>query len=174
MEFLKVFVSELKIIPFLVIYFLYACQQNYRDDSEASFRGDIRFDSLFYSFIVDKSGRAYSIKGRSSFYEDTFVIFNSDTSEFYNVDSVEVLFERIRNLDAKNYARRYYSGIPRAEFYFSGNKIYDGFKWESDFWEIVGLIMEDLPSGYNPFRVEDRPFESIKFSKLSPARARMR
>jgi hypothetical protein len=121
-------------------------------------RIDVRFGSRFYTVFIPETGKAFGIKGESSDYMAPFKINNSDTSKSLRLDSVQQFFHRLNSLLTSPMVIDHNSDAPRVEIYYDQKKIYDGHKWDEDFWDLVRPIAGQIPKEFNPFLVEPSPF----------------
>jgi hypothetical protein len=145
-------------IPFFFFPF-YSCTEKNADKESYNVRADVRFGTKFYSIFLNEQGKAYAIKGVGSDYTDTFNVKSSDTSRVFKLDSTKIF---LMNLD-KIKSHPIIEGVsqpdaPRVEIYFDQQKIYDVYKWDGTFWGLFRPIMEQIPKGYNPFRISENPF----------------
>jgi len=149
------------IFPFFLAFI--SCKAKVHDAELYNVRTDIRLGNKFYSIYVNEEGSAYVVKGAGSYYTDTLKIKSSDTSEVFKLDSISLFFETLNKIKANPIFRaNRTSTAPRAEMYYDHQKIYDAYAWDETFWDLFRPIMEQIPKGFNPFRVNDKPFENYR------------
>jgi len=146
-------------ILLLSIFHFWACVGHANKMHEYKTRVDFRFGNRFYSFCSKESGDSYVIKGKSSEYNDSFVIFSADTSRIFRIDPSKVYFGKLTVLSKKPLVVDHHSDAPRVEIYYDGKKIYDSHRWDEEFWDIFRPVMSQLPKGFNPFLIDENPFE---------------
>jgi hypothetical protein len=137
-----------------------SCKEKAKEKKQYSVRCDIKLGTLLYSIFLNEEGAAYVVKRESSSYTDTLNIKSSDTSNVFKFDSVKLFFATLNKIKASPIFKASRTGTaPRAEVYFSNKKIYDSYAWDETYWDLFKPIMEQIPKGFNPFRVNDDPFE---------------
>ena len=147
------------IVSYFFFSFLIGCKGIYKNVNSYNARADIRFGSKFYSILLNEIGEGYVIKGNSSYYTESFNIESSDTSSFFKIDSAKSFFKELNKIKDAPVISDKRIGSPRVEIYYDDKKIYDACKWDESFWDIFRPIMEQLPKNYNPFLIDEKPFE---------------
>jgi hypothetical protein len=137
---------------------LISCVIHAPDEKVYEARNDIRFGKRFFSILVRENGTAYVIKGIGSNYMDSLQIESADTSQIFKLDSSAVYFDRLKKLQSNPVFKSNLSGGARAEIYYHQQKICDSYHWGESFWDLFRPIMEQLPKGFSPFRVSEKPF----------------
>lgn len=145
---------------YILLFFslFYSCKEKTGNKELYNVRTDIRFGTKFYSIFINEQGQAYVIKGVDSYYRDTLKIESSDTSKIFKLDSAKVFFDSLNKIKVHPIVGAFYDDAPRVEIYYDHQKIYDAYSWDETFWVLFRPIMEQIPKGYNPFRVSDYPF----------------
>lgn len=145
---------------FLIYFVLYcfSCISPSKNEQINEARVDIRFDTKFYSILLSKNNKAYVIKGSGTDYRDSLVILNSDTSLRFKIDSVKTFFIKLDSLRLLKPIGVDQLDAPRIEIYYYKEKIFDTYRWDENFFNLIRPIMTQLPSGFNPFRVDELPF----------------
>jgi hypothetical protein len=143
------------IVLFLVIN---SCKQSVNYQGEYDVKADIRFGSKFYSIYLSPKGIGYVIKGRGSRYSKPLEIASSDTSQIFKLDSIGLSYKALDKLRIKPTIDSSFQDSPRAEIYYNNKKIYDTYRWDTEFWNVFRPIMEQIPRGFNPFRTSENPF----------------
>jgi hypothetical protein len=116
-------------------------------------RVDIRFGTRFYSICHNKKGVGYVIRGKGANDRQPFTISSSDTSRFFQLKKSIDIYNILNKMTAKHFdGSSNPTDAPRVEIYYNNNKIYDGFRWNSDFMDLMILYSPELPKEYNPFR----------------------
>ena len=139
---------------------LLSCKEKDDNIKPCNVRADIRLGNKFYSICLNQDGEGYIIKGNASYYTDTLKIESSDTSKVFKIDSVNVFFENLNKMKAHPVFGESRLDAPRAEIYYNRQKVYDGYRWDELFWDLFRPVMEQLPKGYSPFRMNDKPFKN--------------
>jgi hypothetical protein len=142
---------------FSTLVFVSCTEQNRQKEVFAA-RNDIRFGKRFFSIVIKEDGTAYVIKGIGSSYLDPLEVESADTSAVFTVDSSSIYFRHIRKLEENPSLKSNVSGGARAEIYYKKKKVYDSYHWDGTFWEMFRPIMNQLPKGFSPFRVNEKPF----------------
>ena len=142
----------------LHISFLIGCTENKGNQNPHKVRSDVRFGSKFYSLCVNEAGESYAIRGTCSDYAQPFVITSSDSSGPFTLDSVRGFFKRVENLKEKPIINTRNTDAPRIEIYYDEKKVYDTRRWDDTFWDIFRPIITQIPRGFNPFILDDKPF----------------
>lgn len=135
-----------------------SCKERNVDEKPYNVRSDIRFGSKFFSIYVSEDGAAYVIKGRGSHYTEPLKVESSDTSNVFKLDSVKLFFENLNHIKDNPIIGANRLDAPRVEIYYDQKKVYDAYKWDEKFWNLFKPIMEQIPSGFNPFRADEKPF----------------
>jgi hypothetical protein len=139
-------------------FLFFACKEKDKDEKLYNVQTDIRLGSKFYSIYLNEEGKAYVIKGNGSYYTDTLKILSADTSNVFKLDSIKLFFENLNRIKANPIIGPNRVDAPRVEIYYDNQKIYDDYKWDEVLWDLFKPIMEQIPQGFNPFRVSDNPF----------------
>ena len=139
---------------------LICCNQDAKKERVDIIRSDFRFGTRYYSVITNENGEGYVIKGSASTYTEPFVIKSTDTSSIFRLDSVDLFFQRIQELKQKQVSSTNFQDNPRTEIYYNESKVLDTYLWDEKFWYLFRPIMHQLPQNFNPFRLNDQPFDN--------------
>lgn len=142
-----------------VILVFVSCKAQTPKEKTYAARNDIRFGKRFFSIFINEDGTAYVIKGIGSNYMDSLKIESSDTSEVFKLDSSNVYFEQLKKIKNDSIMDPSIPGGPRTEIYYHQQKVYDSYYGGEKFWDMFRPIMEQLPKGFSPFRVNEKPFD---------------
>jgi hypothetical protein len=137
---------------------IHSCKEKSPNDQSFNVRSDIRFGGRFFSIFIKENGTAYAIKGSSTFYTEPLKVLSSDTSNIFKLDSVELFFEKLNRIKNNPMIGAIHLDAPRVELYYNQKKVYDTFRWDEIFWDLFKPIMKQIPSGYNPFNADEKPF----------------
>ena len=150
----------MKKLLYTLLFFatILSCKESGVDEKSYNVRSDIRFGSKFFSICINEDGAAYVIKGTGSHYTESLKVESSDTSNIFKLDSVKLFFERLNNIKDNPIIGANRLDAPRVEIYYNQKKVYDAYKWDEIFWNLFKPIMEQIPSGFNPFRADEKPF----------------
>jgi hypothetical protein len=157
---IKILIVTMKRLLSILLFFatILSCKERSPDDKSYNARSDIRFGSRFFSIYISEGGTAYVIKGKGSSYTEPLKIESSDTSNIFKLDSVKLFFEKLNRIKDNPIIGANRLDAPRVEIYYNQKKVYDAYKWDENFWDIFKPIMEQIPSGFNPFRSNEKPF----------------
>jgi hypothetical protein len=122
-------------------------------------RTDVRFGNKFYSVFVNEQGDAYVIRGIGTNYTEVLKIEKADTSNRVKLDSAKVFFDRLKEIQTSPVYDTSSPDAPRVEIYCNNHKIYDSYIWSNEFLNLFRPVMMQLPNGFNPFLISERPFE---------------
>ena len=123
-------------------------------------RVDIRYGYKFFSLRANALGEAYVIKGKGSYFTELLKIANSDTSLIFKLDSIESFSKEIAHLrNNPNIREHVNTDSPRGEIYYENYKILDEAQTSGKFIDVFRPIITQLPSGFNPFLLDEHPFE---------------
>ncbi len=122
-------------------------------------RFNIRYGAKFYSVFADENGKAVAIKGASSYHTDSFKIQTSDTSELFRIDSIKSFLRVIDSFKTKPVVGTEMLHSPRVEIFYDERKVYDSYNWNEKFWDLFRPIMKQIPHGFNPFIVNESPWQ---------------
>ena len=137
-----------------------SCKDTVSNEQQYPARIDVRLGFKYYSVFLSKENKAYVIKGKGSFYTDSLIVKSSDTSHIFKLDSVRLVLESFDQIKSSPITRTNRTGTAqRIEIYYEHKKIYDGYAWDEVFWNLYRPIMKQLPKGFDPFRVDDKPFD---------------
>ncbi|NSL85334.1 hypothetical protein ECE50_000725 [Chitinophaga sp. Mgbs1] len=127
--------------------------------SEYDVHTDVRLGQRFYSIFLHKDGFGYVVKGIGSYYTEPLRIDSSVSSNIFRVDSIKGLIHILSKLNIDSTIKRPMGTIPRVEIYYKNKKVYDAYRWDQSVWNGLRPIISQLPHGFNPFLVNDNPFE---------------
>ena len=147
------------IYAILLLIMFFSCKEEKTNNEHLYIvRSDIRFGSRFYSINISEDGTAYAVKGSGSNYTESLNILSSDTSNAFKLDSAKSFFEKLNRIKDNPIIEASQFDAPRVEIYYDQKKVYDTYKWDEKFWDLFKPIMEQIPSGFNPFRADEKPF----------------
>lgn len=149
----------MRYITLILAFHLFSCLSPGSNRLPNDARLDIRLGNKFYSILLNKEGKSYVIKGSGTNYRDSLVISISDTSQGFIIDSVDVFFSKLDRLRSLKPTSVYHLDAPRIEIYYPTDKVFDTYQWDENFWDLVRPIMTQLPAGFNPFRLDEQPFD---------------
>ena len=121
-------------------------------------QANFRFGHKFYSLNLNKAGEAYVIKGIGTSYIEPLQYKFGDTSQTFKLDSVSTFLKKIELLRSHPLSDLSSFDAPRVEIFYDKQKIYDATRWDHQFWDMFRPLMQQLPKGYNPFRLDDKPW----------------
>ena len=149
----------IKLLSTLLLFgILISCTNKTTNETIYTVRNDIRWGRSFFSIFIQEDGRAYVVKGTGTFYTDSLKIISADTSAVFTLDSSKVYFRELNNIKSNPIIDSSRSDAPRIEIYYHQKKIYDSYFWGEPFWKMFRPIMGQLPKGFSPFRVNEKPF----------------
>lgn len=150
--------KEKLLYAFFFFIIIQSCKEKSNSDHSYDVRSDIRFGTWFFSVFVKEDGTAFVIKGTGTPYTDPLTVLSSDTSNIFRLDSVGLFFEKLNQIRDNPIIGAKRLDAPRVEIYYDQKKVYDAYRWDETFWDLFKPIMEQIPSGYNPFRTNEKPF----------------
>jgi hypothetical protein len=123
-------------------------------------RMDVRFSGKFFSIFFNQYGKAYVVKGIDVDGSGVLKPSHSDTSIVFNSDSIKYSYKALSLIKSKPViAFKSIGDSPRIEIYHNKKKIYDANTWDESFLTVFRPIMKELPKGYNPFNISEKPFD---------------
>src|SRR5690606_29963427 len=114
---------------------LSSCSQIHKEEKIYESRIDVRFGERFFSILISEKGQGFAIKGRSSNYFLPFEINSSDTSKLFAFNDINSYFKNIEKLKVNPIIKDQIPGGPRAEIYYYGEKVYDTYFMNKEFFE---------------------------------------
>lgn len=114
---------------------------------------EVRSGYEIISVKLNSDGSGISRKGTGTYYteERDSISFNDSIS--FKSNSFEILNENLNSLKSNAYNGSKYQDAPRVEIYFNEDKLYSGYSWNSEFWEIIRPVIQEIPEKFNPFMV---------------------
>nr|WP_294948123.1 hypothetical protein [uncultured Mucilaginibacter sp.] len=146
----------------LIVLFLltFAYEKKQKTEGQFLIRVDMRYGYKFFSLRANQQGEAYVIKGRGTYFTEPLKIESGDTSSFFKLDSIRPFYNSIKSIDRrKSISQHINTDAPRSEIFFNGIKVMDTSQGNSGFLEVYRTILTQLPTGYNPFYVDENPFD---------------
>lgn len=110
-----------------------------------------RFGYTFNMYKFDESGYGVASIGRCSYYVDEFVIESVEDSIDIKVDSVELYYSKLKIFEAKPEYGPLRMDAHRIEIYSGKKKVYDSYRFDYKFWNLIKTILSDIPDEFNPY-----------------------
>jgi len=141
-----------------LLLFLCCCTTKPKTESTNAARVDVRLGRKFYSIYINKEGNGYGVRGTGSYFTEPLVVEKSDTSNFFRLDSATIFFDNIEKYKHVPFVGAKVQDAPRVEIFYLQTKIYDGYRWGVELWNLVRPIIHQLPKEYNPFLANNETF----------------
>lgn len=144
---------------YIILFWVFiSCAAQTNTEKPYTARNDIRFGKRFFSLFIRDDGTAYVIKGIGTYYTEPLQVESADTSAVFSLDSSNVYFKQLDKLKNLSIIDSNRSDAPRVEIYYREQKVYDSYRWGANLWDVFRPIAEQLPTGFNPFRLNEKPF----------------
>lgn len=146
----------------MILMMPYSCKQLQSQKKDSyDIQIDFRLGYKYFSMYLNKDGNGYIIKGKGSYYTEPLQIQSSDTSRMFKIDSINKFIQNLDQIKSHPLISNMLGdGVPRTEIYYEQKRIYDAYNLDESFWSLFRPIIEQLPKGYNPFRISDDPWSN--------------
>lgn len=141
------------ILLLLFSFLIISCNEteNANYDTEVNVRMGYRFHKIEF----DSSGNGIATKGTSTDYIEPFEQKNIEFTKKFKVQSIDSFISQLEKLSKNPIKTQKKLDAPRVEIKYKDKTIYDGYSWNSEFWDIVRPIMKEIPKESNPFMKQD-------------------
>lgn len=137
---------------------LTGCSEGKKASSSDNRKSTIILDRFGYTFNMyrfDESGYGVASIGKASFYTDDFLIESVEDSIDIKIDSVELYFSKLKILEDEPEYGPFRSDAHRIEIYSGKTKVYDSYRFDYKFWNLIKTILSDIPDEFNPYKQKD-------------------
>lgn len=114
-----------------------------------------RFGYTFNMYKFDESGYGVASIGRGSYYVDEFLIESVEDSIDIKIDSVELYFSKLKIFEAEPEYGPLRRDAHHIEIYSGKTKVYDSYRFDYKFWNLLKTILSDIPDEFNPYTQND-------------------
>ena len=137
----------------IFILFLISCNNKEKPFNRTITNTQIlsNFNGECYSIEFDINGHGIVKKGESSQNSEIFKIENVSDSVTIHIDSAYTYFEKIEHFKKKPYRSAKMLGAYHVLIYTNDSLVFNSYRFNSDFWDLIKVIGEDIPIDYNPF-----------------------
>lgn len=149
----------LRAVFFLYFFvFSFSCNQSYKDKKQESESTNLKTTTIiyrsgytYYQIEVENTGIGFVKKGDSNNYHEDFIPETVQDSLFFKVNSTVSYFEKLQEYERNPYIGQRVLGVNRIQIYSDKVKVYDSYRFDSDFWDLIKIISDDIPQKFNPF-----------------------
>jgi hypothetical protein len=148
----------LKVLFLFILIFLFSCNQSYKDRKQVNEGTNLKKTTIiyrsgytYYQIEVESTGNGFVKKGYSNNYHDEFSPKTVQDSMFFKVNSTASYFEKLKKYEKNPYKGQRILGVNRIQVYSDKEKVYDSYRFDSDFWSLINTISNDIPQKFNPF-----------------------
>lgn len=141
------------IILLVISFVIISCNEKKSTNYDTEI--NVRIGYRFHKIKFDSSGNGIATKGTATEYNEPFVEKNIEFTKEFKIQSMDDFVTQLEKLSKNPIKTLKKLDAPRVEIKYKDKTIYDGYSWNSEFWDIVRPIMKEIPKESNPFMRQD-------------------
>lgn len=106
----------------------------------------------YYNITFDESGKGVAKIGRANDITDALLQKEIEDSLIFKVDSVSLYFKELEKLEKQPYIGEKMLDANHVLIYSNDKKVFDSYRFDSNFWGLMKIIGDDIPNEFNPFK----------------------
>lgn len=105
----------------------------------------------YYNITFDELGNGVAKKGMINNREDSCYCKNVNDSLSFILKSTSEYFRKLRKYEKKPYNSPKMLNEYNVKIYVNNDKIYDSYKFDADFWDLIKSVGKEIPIEFNTF-----------------------
>jgi hypothetical protein len=137
------------LILLLVFIFLGSCKNEPKIKNESTIIAMKGYEYYYINF--NELGEGVAKKGNAKTINDASLQKGIIDSVHFKADSIHQYFNELKKFENKPFEGAKMFDSYHVLIYSNKSKVYDSYRFDSDFWKLIKTIGEDIPTNYNPF-----------------------